>query len=218
MSPPLHTSLPIPPTELAGRHARPWLFVLLVVAISLVLDLATKYWAFHSIADAPLQVVREQVLAANGQLWNLIPPHAPVTVLPKVLDFTLVLNPGAVFGFGAGKRAFFIFVTLVAVVVGGVAFARFTRRTDWPSHLGIGLIVGGGLGNLYDRLIYACVRDFLHPLPGVKLPFGINWPWGGNEVWPYVSNVADAFLIAGVVILAIKTLRTPPAPVPPKVA
>lgn len=200
----------IAPADLAGRHARSWLFMIAVVVLSVAVDILTKYWAFHSIAAKPVRVVREDVLAASGRLWDLIPQHTPVTVVPKLLDLTLVLNPGAVFGFGAGKRWFFVIVTLIAIVVGTVAFAKFTRKRDWASHLAIGLILGGGLGNLYDRLVYACVRDFLHPLPGMKLPFGWSWPWGGNEVWPYVSNIADAFLIVGVVIMAWKSLRTPP--------
>jgi signal peptidase II len=199
---------------LAGSSSRAWSFLVAVVVVSIAIDLATKYWAFHAIADAPVQVLRPQVIAAQGQLWNLIPAHTPVTLVPKVLDFTLVLNPGAVFGIGAGKRWFFVLITFVAVVVGTIGFARFTRAKDWSSHLAIGLILGGGLGNLYDRLIYACVRDFLHPLPGVKLPFGWSWPWGGSEVWPYVSNVADAFLIVGVVMLAWKSFFPPPVSSP----
>jgi signal peptidase II len=200
------------PNDLAGSSPRAWSFLLGVILTSIAIDLASKYWAFRSIAPAPFNVVRDDVLAAKGQLWNLIPPHEPMRVIPGLLDFTLVLNPGAVFGFGAGKRWFFVLVTLIAIIVGAIAFAKFTRKRDWSSHLAIGLIVGGGLGNLYDRLVYACVRDFLHPLPGVKLPFSWSWPWGGNEVWPYVSNIADAFLIVGVVILAWKTLRQPASP------
>jgi hypothetical protein len=43
----------------------------------------------------------------------------------------------------------------------------------------------------------------LFPLPGVVLPFGWFWPWGGREVWPYVSNIADLWLIIGMMILII---------------
>jgi signal peptidase II len=194
---------------LAGKSRKAWGFLLGVIGVSIAIDIATKYWAFHSIADAPVRVLRSEVMAANGQLWNLIPAHTPVTVVPKLLDWTLVLNPGAVFGMGAGKRWFFVMMTLIAIVVGTVGFARYTRSKEWSSHLAIGLILGGGLGNLYDRIIYACVRDFLHPLPGMQLPFGWSWPWGGTEIWPYVSNIADAFLIAGVVMLAWKSFFPP---------
>ncbi|MFI4882162.1 MAG: signal peptidase II, partial [Phycisphaerales bacterium JB064] len=70
--------------------------------------------------------------------------------------------------------------------------------------------------NLYDRVRFACVRDFLHPLPGVNFPFGIQTPWSGREVWPYVSNLADLWLIIGVAVLVVFLWRGPkdarPAP------
>jgi len=43
----------------------------------------------------------------------------------------------------------------------------------------------------------------------VDLPFGWSYPWGGTEVWPYVSNIADLFLIIGIGILVIRALRQP---------
>jgi lipoprotein signal peptidase len=43
----------------------------------------------------------------------------------------------------------------------------------------------------------------------VQLPFGWHYPWGGTEIWPYVSNVADLFLILGIGVLVIRALRNP---------
>lgn len=127
--------------------------------------------------------------------------HSPVVVIPDLLNFTLVLNPGAVFGMGAGKRWFFIAFTFVAVTAAIWVFATWTSARSRLAHVAVGLLLSGGLGNLYDRIRYGCVRDFIHPLPGVPLPFGWEWPWGGREVWPYVSNVADLWLILGMLIL-----------------
>jgi signal peptidase II len=127
-----------------------------------------------------------------------------------VLDLTLVLNPGAVFGIGAGKRVFFVAFTLGAVLFSIWMFGAWTTPRDRIAHIAIGLILGGGLGNLYDRLVYACVRDFLHPLPNATLPFGWQWPWGGREVWPYVSNIADLWLLIGIGALLVILLKAPP--------
>ena len=143
------------------------------------------------------------------RLNALLPSHDPVEVIPGILNFTLVLNPGAVFGIGAGKRWIFVGFTLVAIAFAGWMFARWTTARDRWTHAALGLLVAGGLGNLYDRVLYACVRDFIHPLPGVKLPFGITWPNGSDEVWPYVSNVADAFLIAAIAMLLVVSFRKP---------
>lgn len=199
----------IPDGAHAFRSRKAWLWFLGTIAISFAIDIATKYIAFHRIAGTPVTVHREEVVAATPRLWTLIPQHEPVTIIPKVLDFTLVLNPGAVFGIGAGKRWFFVVFTALAVAIGSYIFAKHTRAQDRLMHIALGLVLGGGLGNLYDRLIYACVRDFIHPLPGVLYPFGTPASWAGKEVWPYVSNVADAFLIVGVVFLAWRAIKTP---------
>jgi signal peptidase II len=182
--------------------------VLGTTALGLFIDLWSKYAAFAQVAGAPVTLERADVLAAD-RLSDLIPSHEPVTVVPGLLDFTLVLNPGAVFGAGAGKRWLFVTFTLVAVVFASWMFARWTSARDRWAHVGIGLLVSGGLGNLYDRLVYACVRDFIHPLPGVGLPFGIRWPNGSPDVWPYVSNVADLFLIIGIGILLVISWSKP---------
>lgn len=196
-----------------AKSPRAWLVLLCVVAFSIVADLWSKAAAFKHIAPVPVVVERDAVLslAADNprQIGRLVPPHDPITVVPHVLDLTLVLNPGAVFGIGPGQRGFFVAFTVIAIAFGLWMFARWTTPKDHWAHAGIALVLGGGLGNLYDRLAYGCVRDFLHPLPGIKWPFGLR-PLGGNgELWPYVSNVADAFLLIGIGILLIFLWRGP---------
>jgi signal peptidase II len=181
----------------ACRSGRAWAVVLAVALLGLASDLGSKAVAFRTIAGVPVVVDRERVLASDS-LAGHVPRHNPITVVPHVLELTLVLNRGAVFGIGAGRRWFFIGFTVAALGFAIWMFGRWTRRNDWFAHASIGLLLAGGLGNLYDRLVYACVRDFLHPLPGVRLPFGWTMPGGGREVWPYVSNLADLWLIVGI--------------------
>lgn len=189
----------------AWRCRRAWVVLLAFAALGLLTDLWTKHEAFARIAGAPVVLRREQVLqVANPSA--LIPPHAPVQVAPRLLELTLVANPGAVFGVGAGKRLVFVGFTFIALGFGLVLFARWTHARDWLAHAGVGLLIAGGIGNLYDRIVYGCVRDFLHPLPGVLLPNGWSLPWGGREVWPYVSNVADLWLIVAIAVLLIRSM------------
>ncbi len=182
------------------RARRAWFTLAITVVLSLIVDLGTKVVAFERVAGMPVVLERDQVLAADRPNL-LIPRHDPVVVAPKVLEFKLVLNEGAVFGIGAGKRWFFVAFTVVAVGFVLWLFGTGTRSKDWVGHVAAGLLIGGGIGNLYDRIRFACVRDFLHPLPGVEV--------GGREVWPYVSNVADLFVIVGIIVLLIRTWRTP---------
>ncbi len=190
------------------RSRRALTILITTTVLGLIVDLASKSIAFRSIADTPVQLSREEVINSEN-LAYLIPYHTPVVAIPNVLEFTLVLNPGAVFGIGAGQRWFFVIFTIIAVGLALVLFVKWTKPKDWAAHAGFGLIISGGLGNLYDRVLYGCVRDFLHPLPGVRIPFGITWPNGENELWPYVSNIADLFLIIGIGLLMIHTWKQP---------
>lgn len=196
------------PHRPASSSKRAWSILLTTSIVGLVVDLWTKWYAFEHVAGFPVVVDRADVMRVDD-LGILIPQHEPVMVMERVLEFTLVLNPGAVFGIGAGQRWFFVIFTLIACVVAVTLFVKWTHAKDWLAHGGFGLIIAGGLGNLYDRLVFACVRDFIHPLPGVRLPFGLRWPGGNPEIWPYVSNVADAFLIVGIVMLMIHAWRLP---------
>jgi len=105
-----------------------------------------------------------------------------------------VLNPGAVFGIGPGQRGFFVGFTVLALVFGMVMFAKWTTAARPIRHAAIGLLIGGGLGNLYDRPGLR-VRARLHPsAPDVHV--------ASREIWPYVSNLADLFLLIGIVMPA----------------
>ena len=184
-----------------------WLLLLAVAGVSVFADLWTKYLAFENVAGFTVVVDRDAVSAitsAGGKsLQMLIPSHEPVVVVPNFLNFTLVLNPGAVFGIGAGQRWFFIFFTILAIGFATYMFVAWTTRRDTWAHVALGLLIGGGIGNVYDRWFYACVRDFIAPLPGVRFPFGLDPFRSGGTVWPYISNVADALLLIGIGSLAI---------------
>lgn len=204
------------PAPVLGWHSRRgWITLAVACVLALAADLASKHIAFQSVLDQPFVFTRADVLARAAQdprlINTLIPQHDPVVVIPRVLEFTLVLNPGAVFGIGPGQRWFFIAFTVVALAFGLLMFARWTGPRDRWAHAAIGLLIGGGLGNLYDRLTYACVRDFIHPLPGWNWPFSLQIAgYGfakGAPIWPYVSNVADALLLLGIAILLMHLWR-----------
>ena len=195
----------------AWRSRGAWTVLLVSAVLGIAVDLWSKWLAFEKIAGYPVVVDRDSVLGISATdprgISALVPRHETVTVVPHLLDLTLVLNPGAVFGIGPGKRWFFIGFTAVAMCFAVIMFASWTRARDRWAHMAIGLLVAGGLGNFYDRLAFGCVRDFLHPLPGVKFPWGWD-PWGSQgAVWPYVSNIADLWLIIGIGVLAIHLWR-----------
>lgn len=237
-SEPMDAASPVP----AWRSRGAWVTLVAVVLLGLVADLGSKTIAFRTLGPQPAltdavdgallglrfgeafraaHAIRKQVAALQGRtLAALLPPDSTLTVVPRGLDLSLVLNPGAVFGIGAGRRIAFMVFTVAALAFAGWMFGWWTGPRDRVAHGAIGLLIAGGLGNLFDRLVFGCVRDFLHPLPGVLLPFGWTMPHGEREIWPYVSNVADLWLIIGIGTLMVCMFRQgrsePGAPRPPQ--
>ncbi len=122
-----------------------------------------------------------------------------IPVIEGFFHITHVRNPGAAFGVLATspepvRLFFFVGVTLVAI---GLIFSFYRKLApgDRFSALSLGLILGGAVGNLVDRVRYGEVVDFLH--------FRL---WGGYA-WPDF-NLADSFIVVGVILLVIELLAS----------
>jgi signal peptidase II len=197
------------PASSPSAHFRPawrsplaWCILVLVVAGGLTLDLGTKAWSFNAVTDHPIHIDRQAII--ENANYQPIPPHESVVLIPgRVLNLHLVLNSGAVFGIGAQRRTFFIIFTVIAVLICLSVFSRWMSERSTMAHVGIGLVLAGALGNLYDRLVFGRVRDFLHMLPDRHLPFGWSWPGGNAELFPWVFNIADVMLLAGMGLLLL---------------
>jgi signal peptidase II len=117
-----------------------------------------------------------------------------IEILP-VLNITLIFNGGAAFSFlnTAGGWQRWLFISVAALVSIAIIVQQLQQRQrPWPS-FAMALILGGALGNLWDRLIYGMVIDF------IQLHLG-NW------YYP-IFNFADAAITIGAVMLIIDILR-----------
>ena len=202
------------PTDAVHNRARrayrcpsAWIVLLAVLGLGLTIDLWSKQWAFSHVGGG---MSRAEMENCDDQA----PPRREYrqTALPwGLLDFSLVKNFGAVFGIGTNQRWFFVVFTALALSAGLFVFGRFTSGRHHLAHVAIGLILAGGGGNLYDRFLFHYVRDFLHMLPDLRLPFGWNWPGGGSSpnpgLFPWVFNVADMMLLTGMVLLMLHINR-----------
>jgi signal peptidase II len=114
--------------------------------------------------------------------------HAPVTAIPHVLTLTLTRNAGAAFSIGGGATVLFTLVALGVVAV-IVRTARSMASRAWAVTLG--LLLGGALGNLSDRLLRSPAPLRGHVVDWLELP---HWP---------VFNLADSAIVAGGVLAVL---------------
>lgn len=188
------------------KSPRAWLLLLAVLFAGFSVDIMTKVYAFEHVAPIPVVLDRDNLLTNTA--WTPIPPHNGVVAIPgRLLNFRLVLNDGAVFGIGSQKRGFFIVFTIIALLIAGWIFAKNTSKSNTIAHIGLGLVLGGGLGNLYDRIFIGRVRDFMHMFPDRHLPF--SWPGGSDEWFPWIFNVGDVLLLTGMALLMMYYWRQP---------
>lgn len=167
--------------------------ILGILAPTLALDLWTKAWAWENLRNQPGQII-----------------------VDGFFRFEFAFNTGSAFGFlrDAGwSRAFFIVVTVAALVY--MARLAMTIPTRAPSaFVAIGLIAAGALGNLHDRF----VRVFLDQYGVVDFIVVNYWP---GKRWP-AFNIADAALVAGVLLFMLYLRRhgdrPDPAPLAPPAA
>ena len=129
---------------------------------------------------------------AKGWVVRDLPAYTPVDVaawLRPVLSFTYVKNTGVAFGMFPQLNTVFTVLSAVVILL-MVIFQRTIPPQVWIVHVALGLVMGGALGNLIDRITRGYVVDFLD----------VNfWPFA---TWP-VFNVADSAIVVGVAILLV---------------
>ena len=103
-------------------------------------------------------------------------------VIKGIFHITYVLNPGAAFGMLEHQRWIFIVVALLVVVL-ALVFYKHIQQESLITRIGAGLLLGGALGNLLDRIQSGLVVDFLD-----------------FRIWP-VFNIADIAICGGAAML-----------------
>lgn len=137
------------------------------------------------------------VLAADQITKQLaiheLPPRQPVPVIGDALVLYLTRNPGAAFSLGESVTWIFT-LALAAVAVAAIVMIRRVRSRAWA--IVLGLLLGGVLGNLTDRML----RE---PAAGVgHVVDFISTPW----LLPAVYNIADIFIVGSMIALALLIL------------
>jgi signal peptidase II len=195
---------------MADRTYR-WLLISLAV-VGLTADQVSKYgvfkWLYNKDAQRAEYVGNESDVVPEwfkfiAQFDPTTPPSPNATVnglqtwsapvMPRV-------NHGALFGIGGGQKGLANGVFAAVSVAAAIAILVWGTRQHTARERGLmaalGLILGGTVGNLYDRLVFGGVRDFLYF-------YKIEWP---------VFNVADCCLVVGAGLLLVQAVFVAPVP------
>jgi signal peptidase II len=169
LAPPLGAGKQIP-----ADGSPSYLFLAIVSIVTLGLDLGSKQWAERTLDMRP-----------------------PLQVVDKYVDFILARNKGGAWGLlqttsELVRRPFFLLVSALAIGFIVTLFSRLQprqRALKW----GLPLVLGGALGNVFDRIHYGWVIDFID----------VHVTRGGMEHhWP-TFNVADIAICVGVGLMAV---------------
>lgn len=115
-----------------------------------------------------------------------------IIIIENFLYITSHRNPGAAWGILAGQMTFFYIITAIVIVV----IVYYIRKYAHESRLlgvGLGLILGGAIGNFIDRLVYQEVVDFIDV-------------YFGSYSYP-IFNLADSALVIGVIMIGIVVIK-----------
>jgi signal peptidase II len=161
---------------------RKWLLLAGIIGVVLLIDQATKAWVVMRLA--------------------MYESFVPSQALLPFFRVTRSFNTGAAFGFLANLPFASAMFTVVALAVCGVLVwsYRHLQAHQRLAQVAIGMIIGGALGNLIDRLRYDHVVDFIHyTVPGVI---------------ENVSNLADHAIVLGVGLMILASWRDERQPAP----
>jgi len=138
------------------------------------------------------------IVVAVDQLSKLavvrnVPILSRQSLIGDVVRLTHIRNPGAVFGLMKGAGTYFTFFSLVAASI-LIVVLYFAKRSSTMVKIALGLVLGGAVGNLIDRLRYGAVVDFID----IGVSDTLRWP---------CFNAADAAITVGVLLLLFNSLK-----------
>lgn len=144
-------------------------------------------------------------LLSKGIIQATMEEYQSITVIPNFFELFFVYNTKAAFSFDFGLTALvgkdgvitaFIIITSIAISVFIYVLYKY-RNKSLLGRIALALVIGGALGNLYDRIFIGRVRDFIQ-----IVYFGLDIPLLGGESFA-VFNIADACLVIGIILFAV---------------
>ncbi|MDF2883451.1 MAG: lspA [Clostridiaceae bacterium] len=146
--------------------------IILIIVLGLFFDRISKLWALKALF-----------------------PDKEIVIIKNIFSFEYLENRGAAFGIFQNKQIFLAIITII--VAAAMIFYLFKYKPKSVLlKISLSMIISGALGNLFDRIAYKYVVDF------------ILWHYKGVYYFP-TFNVADMLVTCGTVLLAIYLIITP---------
>lgn len=151
-------------------------------------SVAKKRWWIYLVELAVLAVILVADLLTKQYAWEYLNQQGVKDgFIPGLINLVMVENRGAGFGIFQGKTIALTVLTIILVVAMSVYLFFAIKETEWL-RISLVFIIGGGVGNIVDRLALGYVRDFL------QFAFWEQFP---------VFNVADSFVTVGAFMLVV---------------
>lgn len=141
-----------------------------------------KYY-FLAIAIIAIDQMTKVLVRCNMYLGESIP------VWGDFFRLTYIENTGAAFSMLSGQRLILVLVPVIAIC-GGLIYLHRHRGRHWSLYTSWAMIIGGGIGNLFDRVVFASVTDMFD-----------------FSIFPPVFNVADIGVTLGCALMVIYILK-----------
>ena len=153
-----------------------YFFIILLVC---VIDQFTKLYAMDVIA------------AANGTVADALAKGSTLPIFKDVLHLTYVENPGMSFGLLSEHRFVFMILSVVGIAALFV-YLIYIKGTDRLLSFSLSLMIGGGIGNMFDRVALGYVVDFVD--------------FCYFDFWKWIFNFADACICVGAALMVVSVL------------
>lgn len=119
---------------------------------------------------------------------NYLEPVGKVPIIKDVLNFTYVTNDGAAFGMLSDNRYVFMVASVLIIALLSFVVYKFHGQSKLFD-VCMGLILGGGVGNMIDRIVHGYVVDFID--------------FCAFDFWTWVFNIADSAVVIGCILAII---------------
>jgi signal peptidase II len=130
-------------------------------------------------------------LLSKWIVFTQVDQFGKVTLIPGLLNILRSENAGVIFGIFPGRTTAFIIFSAIAIVM-ILCIYIWSDKTVFIPNIALGFILGGAIGNLWDRVWYGHVRDF------------IDFHIGNKYHWP-TFNIADSLICVGISIMVFSS-------------